>query len=74
MYTWLSIYLHIRELEIIKEFFRLYKTEVTGKATVSVKIYNYYFFEKFPISDIKSLDFKEVANIIKIKKYLTDKD
>jgi len=53
MYTQFSIHLHIRELEIIKEFLRLYKTEVTSKATVLVEIYNYYFFEKFPISDLK---------------------
>jgi len=40
-----SIHLHIRELEIIKELskiFKLYKTEVTGKATAMVENYNYY--------------------------------
>ena len=101
MFTQFSIHLHIRELEIIKELskiFKLYKTKITGKATVMVENYNYYilnksvilqitknsnivntiilFFEKFPISGIKSLDFayfKEVANMIKNKEHLTNK-
>ena len=46
MFTQFRIYLHIRELEIIKEFFRLYKTEVTNKVTISVEIYNYYVLNK----------------------------
>jgi len=46
MYTRFSIHWHTRELEIIKEFLRLYKTKVTGKATVSVEKFIIIIFLK----------------------------
>lgn len=55
VFTRFSIHLHIRELEIIKELskiFKLYETEVTGKATATVENYNYYILNKSVILQI----------------------